>query len=60
MMKALRSIRWYVGELMGDHDYQKYVAHLKQYHPAHPVPTEKEYWVARWAAQGANPGGRCC
>ncbi|MDK6260685.1 MULTISPECIES: YbdD/YjiX family protein [Corynebacterium] len=57
---AVRSVGWYLGELMGDHDYAKYVAHLQAHHPDREVPTEKEYWRARWAAQDANPGARCC
>lgn len=57
---AVRSVGWYLGELMGDHDYAKYVAHLQSHHPDREVPTEKEYWRARWAAQDANPGARCC
>lgn len=57
---AVRSVGWYLGELMGDHDYAKYVAHLRAHHPDREVPSEKEFWRARWAAQDANPGARCC
>lgn len=60
MLAALKSIKWYVGELMGDHDYEKYCAHLAQHHPDREVPTAREYWRARYADQDANPGARCC
>lgn len=60
MLKLLDFLRWYFGELMGDHDYKKYVAHLQAHHPGQQVPSEREYWRARYAEQDANPGARCC
>ncbi|WJZ17753.1 YbdD/YjiX family protein [Corynebacterium guangdongense] len=60
VVKAVRSVRWYVGELMGDHAYARYVEHLRRHHPDAEVPTEREYWRARYAEQDANPGARCC
>ncbi|MCG7246646.1 YbdD/YjiX family protein [Corynebacterium simulans] len=45
---------------MGDHAYAKYCAHLKAHHPDAAIPTEREYWRARYAEQDANPGARCC
>lgn len=60
LARAVKAIAWYVGELMGDHDYARYVEHLKTRHPDAPIPTEKEFWKARWARQGATPEGRCC
>ena len=59
-MRILKSIAWYIGELMGDHDYQKYVNHLRVHHPDKPIPTEREYWNARFARQDAQPQARCC
>lgn len=60
MLQVPRKIVWYFGELMGDHDYRKYCEHLRAHHPERPVPTEREYWRARYAEQDANPGARCC
>lgn len=57
---AARSVAWYVKELMGDHDYARHVAHLRAHHPEAPVPTEREYWRARWAEETARPRARCC
>ncbi|AHK29727.1 hypothetical protein Rwratislav_01167 [Rhodococcus wratislaviensis IFP 2016] len=45
---------------MGDHDYSRYVEHLRRNHPDAEVPTEREYWKARYADADANPGARCC
>lgn len=60
LVHAVKSVWWYVGEVLGEHDYQKYVDHLQAHHPETPVPTEKEFWKARWADQAVNPGSRCC
>lgn len=59
-MKVLRTLGWYVRELMGDNDYARYVAHLSRHHPEREAPSEREYWRSRYAAQDANPGARCC
>ncbi|GGF26409.1 YbdD/YjiX family protein [Williamsia phyllosphaerae] len=59
-------IRWltrawsYVGAVMGDHDYQRYVAHQTARHPGGPVLSERDYWRLRHDEQEANPQGRCC
>ncbi len=60
VLAALRAARWYVGELMGDHDYARYVEHLTRTHPDAPIPTEREFWRARHAAADAAPASRCC
>ena len=60
LVRAVRGVRWYVTTLMGDRDYERYVAHLRREHPDAGVPTEKEFWRQRWAEQDANPGPRCC
>ncbi|MDO4609282.1 YbdD/YjiX family protein [Corynebacterium sp.] len=60
VLEALRGVAWYVGELMGDHDYARYCEHLRLHHPDEPVPTEREYWRRRHADEAANPGARCC
>ena len=57
---AARAVRWWTGSLMGDHDYARYVEHLRRAHPDAEVPSEREYWKARHAAADANPGVRCC
>lgn len=60
ILKTPAHVWWYLTELMGDTAYAKYVTHLKAHHPDATVPTEREYWRARYAAQDANPGARCC
>lgn len=60
LWKIPRAVCWYLTELMGDTAYSKYVVHLKHHHPDAPIPTEREYWRAKYADQDANPGARCC
>ncbi|MBH0121145.1 YbdD/YjiX family protein [Rhodococcus sp. NPDC003382] len=60
MTAVLRRVWWWVGALMGDHDYARYVELHRRLHPGEPVPTEREYWRDRHAATDSNPGARCC
>lgn len=55
-----RQIRWYVGALMGDSHYQRYVAHRRRTHPGEPVISEGDYWRRRHREADVNPGARCC
>lgn len=50
----------YLGEVMGERDYEKYVAYLHEHHPCATIPTEREYWRMRWSEQEMKPQGRCC
>ncbi|MFC4605570.1 YbdD/YjiX family protein [Rhodococcus kronopolitis] len=58
--RAARGLWWWVTSVMGDHDYARYAEHLRRTHPGTPVPSEREYWRARYADQDAHPGARCC
>lgn len=60
MLKPFKAVAWYIGELMGDHDYRNYVEHLRVHHPDARIPTEREYWKQRHADADANPQSRCC
>ena len=58
--RAIATIRWYVGSLMGDNHYRRYVEHRRRAHPDEPVITEAEYWRMRHKAADSNPSARCC
>ena len=58
IIRALKVVRWYVGSVMGDNHYQRYVEHRRATHPDEPVMTEREYWKARH--DGATVQVRCC
>ncbi|MFC4375475.1 YbdD/YjiX family protein [Nocardia halotolerans] len=51
--------RWY-SAINGGQDYQRYVDHFRRMHPGRPVPSEREYWRARYADAERNPTTRCC
>ncbi len=57
---ATRQIRWYVGALMGDDHYRRYVAHRHRAHPGQPVISEAQYWRMRHRQADSNPSARCC
>lgn len=59
-MRALKAVWWWLSEVMGEHEYEKYVAHVKAHHPERPIPSEREYFKQRYAEKDANPGARCC
>lgn len=60
LRRAGRDLRWYVHSIMGDNAYQHYVTHQRVHHPEEPIPTEREFWIARHAEAEANPKTRCC
>ncbi|MEE2034343.1 YbdD/YjiX family protein [Rhodococcus chondri] len=60
MIAVLRRTWWWIGALMGDHDYARFVQWHRRHHPDRPVPTEREYWRDRHAAADSAPGARCC
>ncbi|GAA3940012.1 YbdD/YjiX family protein [Microbacterium soli] len=57
---AAAAVRWYVTTLMGDRDYEVFVAHQRAHHPDAEIPTERQFWRDRMADQDRNPGARCC
>nr|WP_245687830.1 YbdD/YjiX family protein [Rhodococcus phenolicus] len=60
IVTVLRRAWWWIGALMGDHDYARFVALQRRLDPDAPVPSEREYWRERHAASDSNPGARCC
>ncbi len=55
-----RQIRWYVGTLMGDTHYQRYVEHRRRTHPGESVLSERDYWAMRHRGTETSPNPRCC
>ncbi|WP_343048281.1 YbdD/YjiX family protein [Cellulomonas humilata] len=60
LMRAGHAVRWYTTALLGDRDYDRYVAHLARVHPGTAPVSERAYWRERHAEQDAHPGARCC
>ena len=62
LVRAARSVRWYVRELTDESAYERYVAHLRKDRPQAPVPSRREVERVRGDRQGAGPrqGFRRC
>lgn len=58
VVSATRAVLRYVGDVMGDNDYQRYVALQRRRHPGEPVVTERQYWRMRY--DETTPTARCC
>ena len=55
-----RAVRWYLRELTGEAEYDRYCEQHQHRHPLAPVPTRREYQVLRSLHREAHPQGRCC
>ncbi|WP_267467150.1 YbdD/YjiX family protein [Nocardia flavorosea] len=60
VVRAARTVAWYMDSVVGGQDYQRYVAHMRRVHPGKPIPDERAYWRERHADAERNPGARCC
>ena len=58
--RALGAIGWYVREVVGENDYDKYVAHLARAHPGQTPPTRRTFERHKTDRMEANPKSRCC
>jgi uncharacterized short protein YbdD (DUF466 family) len=57
---AVRAVAWYVREVVGENDYDKYVAHLSRNHPGAVPVTRREFERARTDRMESSPRSRCC
>ena len=55
-----RAVRWYLRELTGEAEYDRYCERYQRHHPLAPLPTRREYQVLRTRHREAHPQGRCC
>jgi uncharacterized short protein YbdD (DUF466 family) len=55
-----RAVRWYLRELTGEAEYDRYRERQLRHHPLAPVPNRREYEVLRARHREAHPQGRCC
>ncbi|WP_442972680.1 YbdD/YjiX family protein [Rhodococcus sp. G-MC3] len=56
----MRGLWWWITSVMGDKDYERYLAHMRRVHPGEPVPSERQFWRDRYAEADTNPSARCC
>jgi len=62
LVRAARSVRWYVRELTDESAYDRYVAHVRKDHPDAEVPSRREFERMRTDRQEEDPrqSFRCC
>ena len=57
---ALAKAAWYVREVMGEGDYDRYLAHHRRNHPDRPPLSRRDFERRRMDERERNPGVRCC
>ncbi|WP_240436787.1 YbdD/YjiX family protein [Streptomyces sporangiiformans] len=55
-----RTVRWYLRELTGEAEYDRYCDRHRRHHPHAPVPSRREYEVLRTHHRENHPQSRCC
>ena len=60
LASAARATRWYVRGVTGADAYDRYVDYLARTDPGAAVPTARDFWREKYAAQDRNPSTRCC
>jgi uncharacterized short protein YbdD (DUF466 family) len=61
LARAGRAVRWYLGELTGEADYDHYLLRHRQLtgSPAGAL-SRREFERRRWDDRAATAGNRCC
>jgi uncharacterized short protein YbdD (DUF466 family) len=60
LRRAVDNILWYLREVSGEGDYDRYVAHARRQHPGRPVLSRRDFERWRMKEQETNPRARCC
>jgi uncharacterized short protein YbdD (DUF466 family) len=56
----LATIHWYLRELVGETEYERYVEHQTRAHPGTAPLDRRAFERARWDEKARTPGNRCC
>ncbi|GLW96637.1 YbdD/YjiX family protein [Microtetraspora sp. NBRC 16547] len=59
-LRMIGWIGWYVKEVVGENDYQHYVAHLRKHHPEVEPMSRRDFERAKIDRMEADPKSRCC
>ncbi|MGH3586376.1 MAG: YbdD/YjiX family protein [Pseudonocardia sp.] len=60
LRQALRGVHWYLRELTGETQYDRYRERHAREHPEQPTLPRREFERLRMAGLDAKPGSRCC
>jgi len=60
LRRAVEGIRWYLREVSGEADYDRYVAHERRHQRDAPVLSRRDFERRKTKDREANPAARCC
>jgi len=60
LRRAVGGILWYLREVSGEGDYDRYVANLRRHDHDAPVLSRRDFERRKMKEREANPGARCC
>jgi uncharacterized short protein YbdD (DUF466 family) len=60
LARGWRAVSWYVKELVGENDYERYVTHLRRHHPETRPMSRREFERAKLDRMDTDPQARCC
>lgn len=60
LVRAFRGVRWYLRELTGETQYDRYLERHAREHPGTSPLPRREFERRRIAGQDPKPGSRCC
>jgi uncharacterized short protein YbdD (DUF466 family) len=63
LRRWLRAVHWYLREVSGEADYDRYLSRHRELHaghPAHPALSRADFERRRWEERANTPGTRCC
>jgi uncharacterized short protein YbdD (DUF466 family) len=54
------ALLWYLREVTGEHDYDRYAEHQRRHHPDAPLLSRREFERRRMDERDKYPQQRCC
>jgi uncharacterized short protein YbdD (DUF466 family) len=60
LKKAVDAIVWYLREVSGEVDYDRYVTHARRNHDDAPVLSRRDFERRRARERDERPSARCC
>ena len=58
--QAVKGLRWYLREVSGEADYDRYVARAQRCHPEAPVLSRREFERRKMRLRQDRQDARCC
>jgi len=60
LREIARTVRQSARQIFGIPDYERYLAHCAQHHPADPVMSKREFFARAIDRKYCKSGPRCC